>query len=74
MNNKYTLEAIVDGNLIKFHKTFKSRNEAIDYIFRYYDKHLLVNLKVNEEYFIADNKHDIAYVYDYFNRFRIARV
>lgn len=71
--NKYTLEAIVDGEFIRFNRTFKTRTDAINYIFRYYDKHLLVNLKVNEEYFIEGNKHDIAYVYDYYNRFRIAR-
>ena len=71
--NKYTLEAVVDGEFIKFNQTFKSRDEAIDYIFHYYDEHLMVNLEVNDEYFIDGNKHDIAYVYDYYNRFRIAR-
>lgn len=71
--NKYTLEAIVEGRLIRFHRSFKTRNDAINYIFRYYDRHSLVRLRVNEEYFINDNKHDVAYVYDYDNRFRIAR-
>ena len=71
--NKYTLEAVVDGKYIKFNRTFKSRDEAIDYIFRYYDNHFMENLRVNEEYCIAENKHDIAYVCDYYNRFRIAR-
>lgn len=70
---KYTLEAVVDGKLIRFNRTFKSRDEAINYIFRYYENHFMVNLKVNEEYYVNDNKHDIAYVYDYENRFRIAR-
>ena len=71
--NKYTLEAIVDGQYIKFNRTFKSRDEAIDYIFRYYDNHFLVNLEVNDEYFIDGNKHNVEYVCDYYNRFRIAR-
>ncbi len=71
--NKYTLEAIVDGEYIKFNRLFASRDAAIDYIFRYYDNHYLVNLAVNEEYCIDGNKHDITYVYDYYNRFRIAR-
>ena len=70
---KYTLEAIVDGKLIKFNRTFHTRNEAINYIFRYYSSHQLVDLEVNEEYFVDGNEHDIAYVYDYYNRFRIAR-
>lgn len=73
MMNKYTLEAVVEGENVKFNRTFNSRDEAIDYIFRYYDNHLLVNLEINEEYFINGNKHDIAYVSDYYNRFRIAR-
>ena len=71
--NKYTLEAIVEGELIRFNREFKSRSEAMNYIFHYYDKHHLVELKINDEYFIGENKHDIAYVYDYENRFRIAR-
>ena len=73
MMNKYTLEAVVEGENVRFDRTFNSRDEAIDYIFRYYDNHLLVNLEINEEYFINGNKHDIAYVSDYYNRFRIAR-
>ena len=71
--NKYKLEAVVDGEYIQFHQLFNTRDEAIDYIFRYYDDHLLVNLEVNEEYYVDGNKHDVAYVYDYYNRFRIAR-
>ena len=71
--NKYILEAIVNGEYIKVDRTFNSRDEAIDYIFRYYDGHFMVNLEVNDEYFIDGNKHDIAYVYDYYNRFGIAR-
>ena len=71
--NKYTLEAIVCGKPIKFNRVFKSRDEAINYVFHYFDKHYMVSLRVNEEYSIAGNKHDIAYVYDYYNRFRITR-
>lgn len=74
MNKKYSLEAVVEGRLIKFHHQFKSRDRAINYIFNYYTRHQLLDLKVNEEYFVNDNKHDIAYVYDYDNRFRISRV
>ena len=70
---KYILEAMVNGEYVKIKKTFSSRNDAINYVFRYYDSLNLVNLRVNEEYCINGNKHDIAYVYDYYNRFRIAR-
>ena len=70
---KYILEAMVNGEYIKIRKTSRSRIDAINYVFHYYDNHYLVNLRVNEEYCINGNKHDIAYVYDYYNRFRIAR-
>ena len=73
MMNKYTLEAVVEGRFIQFHHKFKSRTDAVNYIFNYYTRHGLVDLRINDEYFIDNNKHDIAYVYDYENRFRIAR-
>lgn len=73
MKKYYTLEAIVEGKLIKFDRQFKTRNAALNYIFQYYDRHCLVALRVNEEYFVDENEHDITYVYDYENRFRIAR-
>ena len=73
MNREYSLEAVVEGKLIKFNRKFETRTSAMDYIFEYYNRHHLLNLKVNEEYFIDDNKHDIAYIYDYDNRFRISR-
>ena len=71
--NKYKLEAVVNGEFMKVDHLFRTRDEAIAWIFHYYDKHLMFSLNVNEEYFIDGNKHDIAYVYDYYNRFRIAR-
>ena len=73
MMNKYTLEAVVEGRLIRFNHKFATRNEALNYIFDYYYSNHLVDLKINDEYFVDENKHDIAYVYDYDNRFRIAR-
>ena len=73
MMNKYTLEAVVDGRFIQFRHKFNTRTKAIDYIFNYYSRHGLVDLRINDEYFIDNNKHDIAYVYDYENRLRIAR-
>ena len=73
MMNKYTLEAIVGGELIRFNRKFNSRAEALNYIFNYYDRHEAIELRINDEYFVNENKHDIAYFYDYENRFRIAR-
>ena len=71
---RYTLQAVVDGELIGFKRKFASRNKAIDYIFDYYSKHYYQNIQVDEEFFVNGNEHDIEYVCDYYNRFRITRV
>ena len=70
----YTLEAIVQGRPVKLKRSmFASRNEAIDYMFDYYEKHYLYNLQVNEEYPVQDNKHRIEYYCNYSNRFIVTR-
>ena len=71
---KYILEAIVEGERIRFEKEFNSRREALDYFFDYYYKCDAEDFRINEEYYINDNKHNIEYVCDYNNRFRICRV
>ena len=70
---KYTLEAVIDGETKRFSKKFNSRESAIDFIFAYYNKRFMYNLRVNDEYNIHGNKHDVEYVCDHFNRFRISR-
>lgn len=69
----YTLEAIVDGKDIKFSKTFESRTSAINYMFDYFYKNFKFNVSVEDEYAINGEKHNIEYVCDYHNRFRINR-
>ena len=71
---RYTLQAVVDGEVVGFNKKFASRSKAIDYMFDYYSKHYIQNMQVDEEYYVNGNEHDIEYVCDYYNRFRIARV
>ena len=70
----YTLEAIIKGKPVKFEKAFSTRDSAIDYMFKYYDKHFMSNLVVNEEISVNGDKHNIEYVCDDFDRFRIKRV
>ena len=71
----YTLETIKNGQTVKFNKKFNSRNSAINYAFAYFEKRLYNgNLQVEEEFDINNDKHNVEYVLDYFNRFRIARV
>ena len=71
---KYTLEAVIDGQTIRFSKKFDSRDSAINFMFQYYNKRYMYNIMVNEEYAISGDKHNIEYVYDYSNRFRINRI
>ena len=70
---KYKLEAVVDGKKINFNREFSSRNSALNYMYQYYGHHYLPEPQINEEYEVNDNKHDIEYVSDYDNRFRITR-
>ena len=70
---RYTLEAIIDGEEVLFDKKFASRNKAINYMFAYYEHNYKYNLFVNDEYAIHGDKHNIEYVCNYHNRFRINR-
>ena len=69
----YTLTAVINGDEVRFNKVFASRNQAIDYMFNYCRKINYFNMEVEDEYCIGDNKHDIEYVCDYYNRFRVTR-
>lgn len=70
----YILTAIIDGKTVRFNHMFKSRDAALDYIFAYYNRHELKNIQVEDEFCINNDKHNIEYVCDYNNRFRIDRV
>ncbi len=70
----YTLEAIVQGRPVKLKRSmFTSRDEAINYMFEYYEEHYLYNLQVRDEYSVNDDKHRIEYYCDFHNRFIITR-
>lgn len=71
---QYKLSAVVEGENVEFNKSFTSRSQALDYIFSYYNKHQLMNLYIDEDYYVNENKHDIEYVCDYDNRFRVTRI
>ena len=70
---KYMLTAIINGKVKIYNQAFSSRSEAIDYIFSYYQRHN-DNLRVEEEYYVNNDIHNIEYVFDYDNRFRIQRI
>lgn len=70
----YELHAIVNGEPIKLKKSvFFSRNDAIDYMFHYFNDHYLYNLNVTDEYRVHNDKHSIEYVCDFHNRFQVTR-
>ena len=70
----YTLRAIVNGTNVRLRRSaFSTRDEAIDYMFKYYDDHSLYSLHVNDEHIVGDNKHSIEYVCNYHNRFTVTR-
>ncbi len=71
----YTLETIYNGNTEKITKKFSSRNQAINYAFGYFEKKTYnTDLQVEDEFVINNNKHNVEYVLDYYDRFRINRV
>ena len=71
---QYVLEAVIEGEAKRINKVFSSRREALNYFFDYYYRFDAEDFRINEEYYINENKHNIEYVYDYNNRFRICRV
>ena len=70
----YTLEAVVRGENVKFDKVFASRDSAMDYMFKYYSKHYLYDLSVDEDIYVNGDKHNVEYICGSANRFRINRV
>ena len=70
----YTLTAIVNGRNVKLKRNmFATRDEAINYMFDYYEKNNIFALEVREEYPVGGNKHCIEYVCNFHNRFTVAR-
>ncbi len=71
----YTLETINNGDTVIINKKFNTRNQAINYAFAYFEKHLYnAELQIEDEYEINNDKHNVEYVLNYNNRFRINRV
>lgn len=71
----YTLETILNGKTERISKRFASRTEAINYAFDYFEKKTYnTEFQVEDEYVINNNKHNIEYVLNYYDRFRVNRV
>ncbi len=70
----YTLTAVIHGQPVKLKRAmFISRDDAINYMFDYFEKHYLFGLEVRDEHIVDGNKHSIEYVCDFHNRFTVTR-
>ena len=70
----YLLNAVVNGHDAKLkQKMFSSRNDAINYMFDYYEKHYIYGLEVRDEHPVDEDKHNIEYVCNFHNRFTVTR-
>ena len=72
MSKGYTLAAVVNGDCKYFNKIFKSRQAAINYVYKYFESICFYNTQVEEE--IYKSKHDVEYVMSDDNRFIVNRI
>ena len=71
----YTLETINNGKTVRINKKFTTRDQAINYAFAYFENRFYNDsLQVEDVYNIGNNNHNVEYVLDYYNRFRVNRV
>ena len=66
-------DAYIRNEHVDIKKLFASRNEAINYMFDYYNNHYVFNVELEDEY-PQENKHDIHYVLDQYSSFNVTRV
>ena len=65
-------DAYIRNEHVDIKKLFASRNEAINYMFDYYNNHYVFNAELLEEY-PQEGKHDIHYVLDQYDSFNVTR-
>ena len=65
-------DAYIRNEHVDIKKVFASRDEAINYMFDYYNNHYIYNVELEEEY-PQLNKHDIHYVIDQYDSFNVTR-
>ena len=70
----YKLSAVVDGDTVKLKKSyFSTRDNAIDYMFNYFNNHFIYGMQVEDEHIVNGDKHSIEYVCNDYNRFTVTR-
>ena len=66
-------DAYIRNEHVDIKRLFASRNEAINYMFDYYNNHYVYNVELVDEYPQKNNKHDIHYVLDQYDSFNVTR-
>jgi len=69
----YKLDAVINNKEVEFKKAFATRNEAINFMFNYLNDNYIYNSELKEEYPLMDNKHNVQYVLNNNNRFKVVR-
>ena len=69
MKKYYDLHAVINGESHQFSKRFSTRDAAMDYVFKFFKNIYYRDLQIEDEYQVENNKHDIEYVFDHYNRF-----
>ena len=72
MNVYKIKDAYIRNEHVDIKKVFASRNQAINYMFDYFNNHYLYNAELEEEY-SQGNKHDIHYVINQYSAFNVTR-
>ena len=71
----YTLETITNGKAELINKKFTSRNQAINYAFEHFEKAFYNDsLQIEDEFKINNDNHNVEYVLNYHDRFRVNRI
>ena len=70
----YTLRGTIAGQYVTPNKMFRSREEAVEYMFKYSEKKYVFDMQVEEIIKTNGDKHNLEYVCNNNNRFFIERV
>lgn len=70
----YTLRGNLAGQPVIIKKMFKSREEAVDYMFEYSKKQYVFDLQIEEIENVDGDKHNIDYICNHDNRFNVKRI
>jgi hypothetical protein len=71
--NYYKLNAVINDENIRVNKMFRTRDDAINYMFYLLKKEYIYNVSVEDEFELNGNKHNIQYVLRDNVRFNVSR-